>query len=116
MATLLQTRKILSSAMIHGTTFKRGNIHAEMVRTGYYVEMGQLPHFLKDQLKARIDPRIWTFVIYSYKTPIAWATLDENGKPFDWFIPEVHYSVTTTHHQHLVRVEVSNPGFYAQFR
>lgn len=50
-------------------------------------------------------------VIFSYKTPIAWRF---DGTAQDWTVPEIHYSVTTTHHQNVVRVAVDNKGFYSQ--
>lgn len=47
-------------------------------------------------------------VIFSYQTPIAWKFDGEK----DWFVPEIHHSVTTTNHQNVTRVATANPGFY----
>lgn len=47
-------------------------------------------------------------VIFSYKTPIAWRFDGEK----DWTVPEIHYSVTTTNHQNVVRVAADNKGHY----
>ena len=54
-------------------------------RTGY------LPRRLQDRMRERGDSIVQ--VIYSYGTPIAW--LDAGA----WIVPDVSYSVTTSHHQ-----------------
>lgn len=42
------------------------------------------------------------YVVYSYKTPIAWHTTDG-----DWIVVETRFSQTTTRHQSVVRRAVS---------
>ena len=39
-----------------------------------------------------------SYVVFSYETPIAWF------KSCEWFIPPVHYSVTTSKHQSVLRI------------
>ncbi|GAA1657146.1 hypothetical protein GCM10009765_03320 [Fodinicola feengrottensis] len=41
------------------------------------------------------------YVVYSYRTPIAWYTPTQG-----WTVPAEHYSQTTTGHQNLVRLAV----------
>jgi hypothetical protein len=43
-----------------------------------------------------------TYVVYSYATPIAWWSERD-----DWTIPDVKYTVTTSKHQHHVRMAVN---------
>lgn len=52
---------------------------------------GELPASYRDELK-ELAP---VYVVYSYKTPIAWAT--ENDEILT--VPDVRYSLTTTQHQ-----------------
>lgn len=42
------------------------------------------------------------YAVYSYTTPIAWFA---NGQ---WTVPEVHYSVTTSRHQNIVRKAIAH--------
>ena len=48
------------------------------------------------------------YVVYSYRTPIAWHT-PENG----WTIPAARYSNTTSNHQSNIRTAVS--GIYGSY-
>lgn len=108
MGTKIETRKILSNAMMSRKPFKRGNISGAFI-TDTHSEFGQLPWSDASFLRHDIVTQNGCYVVFSYKTPIAWY----NGTM--WTIPDVTYSVSTTHHQHLVRVESDNPGFYAKF-
>lgn len=38
------------------------------------------------------------YVVWSYHTPIAWLTIDD-----EWIVPDIRYSMTTSQHQSLVR-------------
>lgn len=108
MGTQLQTRKILSKAMIDRNAFKRGNLSGKY---WYMDNMGQLPEQYQIELKqATQDNQV--YVVFSFQTPIAWCISNETDK---WVIPDVTYSVTTSAHQSLVMVEAHNPGFYLQF-
>lgn len=53
---------------------------------------------LPDEYKAEFYGAKIAYVVYSFKTPIAWQT--EDG---EWVIPAHKYSVTTTQQQNLVR-------------
>jgi len=59
---------------------------------------GQLPSNFWPALDAALDAG--TYVIYSYRTPIAWTTAD------GWVMPAVKYSATTSQHQGIVRRSV----------
>lgn len=48
-----------------------------------------------------------TYVVWSYDTPIGFVSEDENGERTAYYIDEPH-SVTTSHHQTLVRVGFSD--------
>jgi|SRR6266436_4837829 len=104
----IKTRQIVSNGMLNRQSFTRGNISANWYVPGEYIQMGQLPLSLQKEL-SDINLDYDVFVVFSYKTPIAWY-FNEN-----WTIPDVKYSVTTTHHQSLIRVEAHNPGFYRRF-
>ncbi len=105
MGTQLETRRILSISMKDHIAFKRGNLSG---RYWYLDTFGQLPQVWRIELKAAYD-EFQTYVVFSWQTPIAWRSLRHNA---EWVIPDVTYSVTTSHHQSLVRVEAHNPGFY----
>jgi hypothetical protein len=57
-----------------------------------------------------IDSQV-RYVIYSYDTPIAYRRIAEwecGGQPvYEWIIPDVRYSVTTSKHQGKVRTALS---------
>ncbi|QBZ72290.1 hypothetical protein SEA_CIRCINUS_248 [Streptomyces phage Circinus] len=61
-----------------------------------YVTMGQLP------AEYRASAQMAVYVVYSYRTPIAWCL--PSG---DWVCPDTRYSVTTSRHQSKVRTAVS---------
>ena len=108
MGTQLKTRAILSKSMEEREPFERGNLRGKRYESDEFIPTGQLPQEHREALISIRDATI--YVVYSFLTPIAWidTCLDE------WVIPDVRYSVTTTHHQSLVRVEAANPGFYAR--
>jgi hypothetical protein len=60
---------------------------------------GQLPGDELAAMKLRAEGI--TYVVYSYQTPIAYLWCDQ------WYVPDVHYSATTTTHQSVVRTAVS---------
>lgn len=108
MGTKINTRKIMQTAIDQHKEFKRGNLSA-LETNGHYAPNGRLPQKYADQIKEHNS----LYIVYSYATPIGWC---EHGQ-FDakWTIPDVTYSITTTHHQSLLRVMVDNPGFYLKF-
>lgn len=74
--------------------FDAGSLRAEIVSDGLRVYLGELPKRYATELSAVDGPM---YVVYSYRTPIAWRT-DERI-----VIPKVKYSGTTTRHQNLVK-------------
>lgn len=114
MGTKIQTRRIMQNAVDTCKSFIRGNLSAKVFNQGEYLnhnQIGQLEDFLADQLNGRITDGS-VYVVYSYQTPIGWCNTD--GSP-NWFIPDVKYSISTTHHQSLLMVMTSNKGFYELF-
>jgi len=64
-----------------------------------YVTTGQLPNEYVASAHSAI------YVVYSYRTPIAWLT--PGG---DWVMPDTRYSVTTTRHQSKIATAISQLG------
>ena len=60
---------------------------------------------------ARMNDSLISYVIYSYNTPIAYrrvADWNKNGTAnYEWVVPDVRYSVTTSKHQGKVRTAAS---------
>ena len=81
-------------------SFRNGNVSAIRYNAGETPHIGVLPSFLTDQLKGTSRNND-TYVVYSYQTPIGWSNCDGRD---EWFIPDVTYSITTTHHQTLLKV------------
>ncbi len=73
-------------------TTTTGNLRGER----FYGGVGRLPRNLAEAIVA-MNPE---YAVYSYATPIAWRL---DGK---WFMPDVKYSPTTTHHQHKIRTAI----------
>jgi len=88
--------------------FQRGNISAIRSIERVSFQTGILPSFLVDQLTARLNAQD-VYIVYSWQTPIGWCNISE---PHDWFIPEITYSKSTTHHQALLYVITEYPHMY----
>ena len=77
------------------------------------VTLGSLPAEEAEKLTALLRQERVEYVIYSYDTPIAYhvrdKTLADGTVPFHWVMPDVRYSVTTSHHQSVVRTAIDNP-------
>lgn len=84
-------------------SFRIGNVSAIRLNAGETPNTGILPDYLVDQLKGVVKDND-TYIVYSYRTPIGWVKLDGND---NWFIPDVKYSVSTTHHQNVLRVRTN---------
>lgn len=71
---------------------------------------GQLP----DSERAKMRDSIVSYVVYSYRTPIAYrrvADWNRNGTAnYEWIVPDVRYSVTTSKHQGRVRPAIAQIG------
>lgn len=88
-----KTREKITDLVLKRAIFKIGNISGSKYPMFKY-QTGQLPKNLIDKMKAA-NP---AYAVYSYKTPIAWTTTT------GWYIPDITYSVTTSHHQGVIRV------------
>jgi hypothetical protein len=107
--TQMNTRLIMAKAVRAHKPFVRGNISAILSIHHITIQIGQLPSFLADQLRARINQQD-VYIVYSWQTPIGWCNTSE---PEDWFIPDITYSKSTTHHQALLRLMTKYPDMYA---
>lgn len=92
MAIQTRNRNIIESKLISQEPFKIASM-----KGGEDTGMGILP----DELRARFEADSPFYVVYSYRTPIAWVSKDG-----EWVVPDVKYSATTTNHQNIVRVAV----------
>ncbi len=72
-----------------------------------YPPMGRLPEENQKELKLHIDKQLVRYAIYSFGTPIAWVLTSGI-----WIVPDVYYTVTTSHHQGVVRTAIANYDFY----
>lgn len=70
---------------------KTGSLHGEWF-TDLPWPVGVLPQSYRDEL-TEMSP---VYVVFSYETPIAWATLEDDLL----IVPDVRYSLTTGQHQH----------------
>lgn len=61
------------------------------------VTTGQLPVDVAKELNAKILANRVDYVVYSYRTPIAWTVDGE------LFVPSIQYSNTTSRHQGIAR-------------
>ncbi|QIN94562.1 hypothetical protein PP460_gp014 [Streptomyces phage Muntaha] len=64
-----------------------------------YVTLGQLPREWHTSALAAV------YVVYSYRTPIAWLT-----RTGVWVMPDTRYSVTTSRHQGRIATAISQLG------
>lgn len=76
--------------------FEAGTMTGRKVYCG--VAVGDLPEPYRTTFREG-NP---CYAVFSYETPIAWYDADT----CQWTIPDVNYSVTTTKHQHTVRMAV----------
>lgn len=110
------TRGEIYRAILAGDSFIAGSMTGKSVspraepedpnyRYTMYRDLGELPLEWKVRyIKDRPD-----YVVYSYRTPIAWHTLGyvrKDGQSWveeHWTLPDVKYSTTTSRHQGIVR-------------
>lgn len=115
MGTRTITRKIMQNGTDELKSFQRGNLSGRVVECRTLYQTGQLPTDLAYEMKQANNLNA-LYVVYSYQTPIGWCVIDnQTQRPSKWTIPDTTYSVTTTHHQSLLRTMVDNPGFYLKF-
>jgi hypothetical protein len=108
MALKSKGKRAIQAAVDNHTPFKHETLSARWLDR---MEYGHMVPALGASLAAEIAVEGRAFVIFSYRTPIAWMIRNEG-----WVVPDTRYSVTTTHHQNVTRTAVANPGFYANAR
>lgn len=101
MALKFETRQKIELAIDDRQPFKYGNMSGRWVQDEYDLTNGILPMEYWRALKKDLStlPR---YVVFSYDTPIGWAKGEQSKA--EWVIPDVRYSVTTTHHQTVLRI------------
>jgi hypothetical protein len=81
------------------TTFNASAMSADFfIVTDGMPQWGQLDGEDLDQLRHDLETHKILYVVYSYATPIAWGPV---GSPL--YVPDAHYSATTTKHQNICR-------------
>jgi len=94
MAFSQKNRIKVGKAIASRTPFKHASMSGEWTS---YVHSGRLPQETYDEMRELLKDRD-LYVVYSYATPIAYAWDREIH------VPDHKYSVTTTHHQGIVRL------------
>ncbi len=79
----------------------RGRLRPESAESGQLRDKLPWAHTLWQTDQSVID-----YVIYSYRTPIAWHVTSPDNS--EWVFPEVRYSTTTNHHQAKIRRALLN--------
>ena len=97
MATHGRARELTISALSNRKPFSRPGFAMKGVE-GASTSYGQLPKEILAEYEVYAAANNIFYTVLSYKTPIAWVTWNEKV-----VIPDVKYSVTTTHHQSLCR-------------
>jgi hypothetical protein len=93
-AAAIATRQEFDSSNLTGRQVSYALRHAS---TGY------LPIHYAEQFRTLLDAFLIDYVVYSYRTPIAWHTV--NGQ---WIIPEAIYSPSTNQHQRIVKGAIAS--------
>lgn len=70
-------------------------------------DAGELYGVARDLFREHVDARMVTYVIKSYRTPIAWQVTYSDGS-LAWFVPDTRHSVTTSKHQTIARIATSH--------
>jgi hypothetical protein len=95
-----KNRDKITEAIRARRDFRIANMSGTRIGSRYPVQGGELNHHPAE--RARLDTGIdrgeITYVIYSFATPIGWV---EDGAGY---VPDVRYTITTTHHQNVARV------------
>lgn len=110
MALQRTTRDAVERAVSRKENFKRGNVSGKWENKNYFYtrsRMGMLDKLYADVLEEH-SKTAELFVLYSYATPMAWYSLNDNdsngtGK---WYYVEDKYSVSTTQHQNAFRMSL----------
>ena len=91
MATSVLGRSRIEEGVSQMRTFTQGNVSARWHDEAREGDRGRLSPNI-------VLPATRHYVVYSYKTPIAWYCLAEAT----WYMPSVYYSPTTDRHQMMV--------------
>jgi hypothetical protein len=90
--------------------FNRGNMKGFQVNEGDSLpDLGRLPEPYRTQIKQQHELHMVHYIILSYGTPIGWILYSGTK-----VVPDVSYSVTTAHHQNVVKVAMENYDFYSR--
>lgn len=84
------------------------SMHGEKLTDGFDT-VGKLPR----EWVAGLNCHVTAYIIYSYKTPIAWLVVDPQTDRPKWIVPDVWYSVTTAKHQQRVRLALRGLPIYS---
>ena len=88
-----------------------GALRGRTIHRQSEIMTGQLPQEYVNIIKDHVV----RYVVYSYETPIAWmqvAEWDTDGAPiYEWIVPNVKYSQTTSKQQGKVRVALRNKNY-----
>lgn len=107
-------RKAIQTGVDTLAPFSRGSVSGENYKSlKHGLSMGQLPEEYKATLRQGLESGPIVYVVYSFRTPIAWGSKIGVDSQVEWTIPAVTYSNTTTHHQSIVRTATTVPGFYS---
>lgn len=100
-------RPFKASAMA-GMRLEGGALQAAAFH-GWDIETDRLParhvkRLSAAAVEAAMLPGAALYIVYSYRTPIAWRIDAPDASPDGavWTVPDVKYSPTTTHHQRTV--------------
>lgn len=102
-------KRAVQAAVDSFKPFNHGSLSARWIE---HMTYGHLVPQYGRSLATEIAVNGRAFVIFSYRTPIAWWSSEGEA----WVSPHARYSVTTTNHQNVVRTAIDNPGFYANAR
>lgn len=102
-----EARALIQQGVDEQKEFKKGNLKGIKIKREDTLDFGRLPEEYRKQLRQQHEFDMVKYMIFSYGTPIAWVLYAGT-----WICPEVNYSITTTHHQGVVKTAIGNPGFW----
>lgn len=108
------TQDVAAGMIFRREPFEIGNLSGRFARVGNLSWLGDLPpeeRVLLGQAARKHGTQL--FIVWSYKTPIAWAWPADDSEEPNAYVPPVRYSNTTTQHQHLVARALGIEGFSA---
>lgn len=106
------THDVAAGMIFRREPFEIGHLSGRFARVGNLSWLGDLPpeeRVLLGQAARKHGTQL--FIVWSYKTPIAWAWPADDSEEPNAYVPPVRYSNTTTQHQHLVARALGIEGF-----